>query len=77
MLKTTWEQARGTVETRFGGLERDAEAVDRRVTKLTEETIPEMRTSIALLQLKAGMFGALAGAIPVAIMLGLQYLTRM
>lgn len=41
-----------------------------------EETIVKNRVDIAILKVKAGIFGIIGGTIPVAVMISVYFLTR-
>lgn len=49
--------------------------LDKKLDNLLQEAIPGLRVEIAMLKVKSGLWGAVAGFLPVALMLLIQFLT--
>lgn len=57
----------------------DSESIrelDGKLDKLLQEAIPSLRIEIAMLKVKSGIWGALAGFLPAALMLLAQFLSN-
>ena len=66
----------------LGGLQRveeRLESLDRRIEeriKIAEQDVLQLRIDLARLQIKSSLWGAVAGALIIAIMMGVSYLSK-
>lgn len=75
--RETWEEARAVIRYQLSELKADIAALSTQLTKNHAENqvmYTQMKVDIAMLQVKAGVWGIIGGAIPVLLMLLVSWL---
>lgn len=72
----SWERYQHLVLSRLDTLDERINCLTRKVDQIRVDSLTKLWTEVAVLKMKAGAWGLLGAAIPVAIMLMVSILTR-
>ena len=64
-----WKEFRQQQDVRYVENQAAIQAIQQRISDVREVDIPGLRVEVAMLKIKAGVWGALAGFVPAALLL--------